>query len=137
MAKKKTRGAARAEPIDTSGAEKLTHNPFAGLAPSSEPGASSPEPDVSGPAQGEAAAGPRFAPKVVVRREKKGRGGKTVTRISGVGPAHRDALSARMKKALGCGAQVEGEDVVLLGALVDRAADWLEAEGARRVVRSG
>lgn len=138
MAKKKTRGPARPEPIDTSGAERLTHNPFAALAPpSSSPAPREPrEPSAPEPAS-EGAVGSPFASKVVVRREKKGRGGKTVTRISGVGPAHRDALAARMKKALGCGAQVEGEDVVLLGALVDRAAEWLEAEGARRVVRSG
>ncbi len=41
-----------------------------------------------------------------------------------------------MKSALGCGAVVEGEDVVLLGSLVERAADWLEGQGAKRVVRS-
>lgn len=73
--------------------------------------------------------------KIVVRREKKGRSGKTITRISGLAESEL-ALAKKMKKALGCGATVEGEDIVLLGSLVERAATWLEARGAKRVVRS-
>jgi translation initiation factor 1 len=72
----------------------------------------------------------------VVRRETKGRGGKTITRIAGVSAMQREELLQSMKRALGCGGVVEGEDLVLLGSLVDRAADWLEEIGARRVVRS-
>ena len=125
----------RSKPIDTSGGAKLTHNPFAALA--GTPAAAvdeHPRPPASTESPSEQAA--RFAPKVVVRRERKGRGGKTVTRIAGIAAEHREELAGRMKSALGCGAVVEGEDVVLLGALVDRAADWLEGQGAKRVVRS-
>ncbi len=78
----------------------------------------------------------RFPHKLVVRREKKGRGGKTVTRVSGIPAELLPALSKSMKKALGCGATVEGDDLVLLGSLVDRTADYLEGQGARRVVRA-
>ena len=74
--------------------------------------------------------------KVVVRRETKGRGGKTVTRISGLPAARLDALAPQMKKALGCGAVREGDDLLLLGSLVDRAAEWLVAQGAPRIVRA-
>lgn len=42
-----------------------------------------------------------------------------------------------MKSALGCGATLEGDDLVLLGSLVDQASRWLEREGARNVVVSG
>ncbi|MCA9610150.1 MAG: translation initiation factor [Myxococcales bacterium] len=128
MAKKK-------EPkIDTAKGSGLGHSPFAALAGLAAPPAPVEEaPADEAPAPG---AGPRFPHKVVVRREKKGRGGKTVTRIQGIPEAEREALAARLKKALGCGAAVEGEDLVLLGSLVDRAADWLEAEGAKRVSRS-
>jgi len=118
--------------VDTGGGGKLTHNPFAALLPEGAAREPEPEPAEAPPAP----EGRTFAPKVVVRRETKGRGGKTVTRVSGIEAAHREALAGRMKKALGCGAVVEGEDVVLLGSLVDRAADWLEAAGAKRVVRS-
>ena len=122
--------ARKKDAIDTSGARPLKHNPFAALAQSaSEPAAEAP----TEPAQPTRP----FAPKVVVRRETKGRGGKTVTRISGIAADHREALAERMKRALGCGATIEGDDVLLLGSLVDRAADWLAAEGAPRVVRSG
>ncbi len=120
--------------VDTGAPSELKHNPFASLA--SLPVAPAPI-AVTEPAREEAPSTPAFAPKIVVRRETKGRGGKTVTRVSGITAAHREAMAARMKKALGCGASIEGDDLLLLGSLVDRAADWLEAEGAKRVVRSG
>lgn len=122
--------AKKRDAIDTSGARPLTHNPFAALGP--PPAAEAPEAAPPAPAPGPL----RFPDKVVVRRETKGRGGKTVTRIRGVPAEHRDALADRMKRALGCGATVEDDDVVLLGSLVDRAADWLASAGASRVVRS-
>lgn len=130
---------AKKKPIDTSAPIALKHNPFAALAPGvgapvdgpTDPVAQNDEPRID-PANLVAVSG-----KIVVRREKKGRGGKTVTRVTGVPAPRADELLARLKKALGCGAVIEGEDLVLLGSLVDRAADWLEAEGARRVVRAG
>jgi translation initiation factor 1 len=76
--------------------------------------------------------------KIVVRHERKGRGGRTVTVVQGVA-LQGDALAefARgMKKALGCGATIEDADVVLQGELVERVASWLEKQGARRVVRA-
>lgn len=117
--------------VDTSSSAELKHNPFAALGEltGASPAPEEPtEPD-------EAPADLRFAAKVVVRRQKKGRGGKTATRITGVLEGRED-LAAELKKALGCGAVVEGEDIVLLGSLVDRAADHLERAGAKRVVRS-
>ena len=71
----------------------------------------------------------------MLRREKKGRGGKVVTRLSGVSEVAREDVAKQMKKGLGCGALVEGDDIILLGSLVDRAADWLEKQGAKKVVR--
>jgi translation initiation factor 1 len=63
-----------------------------------------------------------------VRREKKGRGGKTVTRVTGLGPAGADLpqLARELKRALGCGASVDGTDVLLQGSMTERAAAWLE-----------
>lgn len=72
--------------------------------------------------------------KIVLRREKKGRGGKTVTRISGLPPSRLGELCKDMKKGLGCGAKVEGEDLVLLGQLTERGAEWLKDAGASQVV---
>lgn len=91
------------------------------------------------------AAGPRPQPgdldlgrcgKIVVRRERKGRGGKTATIISGVSlpPAALDTLCRTMRKALGCGGGLEDSIVVLHGDLVDRARAWLASHGATRIV---
>ncbi len=140
--KKNNKRSVRTTESSTS-APGLSHNPFANLsgfsgasvAPSvTEPSATEPSTTRSEPAaQVPLALG--FPDKLVVRLEKKGRAGKTVTRISGLPAAHMAELAARMKKALGCGATQDGRDLLLLGALVERAATWLEAEGARRVVR--
>jgi len=144
VAKKRTKDSGS---VDTSAASELRHSPFAALlggpaeaqpseeaeeaARSHSERGSRASPEGAGPAS----TTPCFGAKVVVRRETKGRGGKTVTRVSGVAADHLDDLAGRMKRALGCGAKVEPPDVLLLGDLVDRAAAWLEAEGAPRVVR--
>ena len=74
--------------------------------------------------------------KLALHKEKKGRGGKTATRVSGfqLEPEGLAALAKDMKRQLGCGAVVEGRDIVLLGDLTQRAAEWLRAHGAKRVV---
>lgn len=77
----------------------------------------------------------RFGEKVVVRLTRKGHGGKTVTIVSGVLPDARDTLCTAMKKKLGTGARVDGDDIVIQGEVVDRVVVLLEAEGAKRVVR--
>ncbi|MDA1264803.1 MAG: translation initiation factor [Planctomycetota bacterium] len=73
--------------------------------------------------------------QVVVRREKKGRGGKTVTRVSGLELNAKDltSLARDLKQGLGCGASVDGEDILLQGALTDRAAAWLMKHRGVRV----
>lgn len=76
-----------------------------------------------------------FAAKVVVRMQRKGHGGKTVTVVDGVLAAARDEVCSALKRALGCGARVEGDSVVVQGDMVERAASWLEARGAAKVVR--
>jgi len=108
----------------------LKHNPFAALRPSGKPAKPAPEPS---PREAEAA--PGGGVRAVVRREKKGRGGKTVTRVSGVEVrgAALEELARDMKRALGCGASVDGEDVLLQGALTERAAEWLRSKRGLRV----
>jgi translation initiation factor 1 len=122
---------------DTSAAERsakklapdaagLAHNPFGGLAAlkASLPEApSTPPPSSTSTAK---PAPPRFAEKVVVRKEKKGHGGKTVTVVSGVLPRAHDELCAVLKKSLGTGARVDGDDIVVQGDLADRVVAVLE-----------
>lgn len=78
-----------------------------------------------------------FLDKVVVRKVRKGHGGKTVTVVAGIAPASLEQLCGELKRALGCGARVEDGAVVLQGELVERAIAWLENKGASRIVRGG
>lgn len=91
------------------------------------------EPDEAVAAQ--APTGPTFAPKVVVRRTKAGRGGKTVTLVQGVTGGLKQVAKA-LRKQLGTGARVEGDDVVVQGDQRDRIGAWLEAQGVKQVVLS-
>jgi translation initiation factor 1 len=75
--------------------------------------------------------------KAVVRQERKGRGGKTVTLVDGAAigrVADLDGLAKALRKALGTGARVEGGKVVLQGDQRGAAAAWLEGRGAKVVV---
>ena len=80
------------------------------------------------------------APKrVVLQKERKGHGGKTVTRVRSHGLVGEalEQLAKDLKRGLGCGARVEDGEVLLQGDIADRAAAWFEARGTKKVVRSG
>jgi translation initiation factor 1 (eIF-1/SUI1) len=98
-----------------------------------QPGAAPPPRSVAQPGSPELARGAT----VIVRRERKGHGGKTVTVIDGLGlsPAQLDAMARRMRKALGCGSWVDGGRVVLQGDVEPAAEAWLRRHGAARVLR--
>ena len=79
-----------------------------------------------------------LARRVVVRRERKGRGGKTVTLVQCLDDADAvalDALARELRKALGTAAQREETAVAVQGDIADRVADWLKGRGAARIVR--
>jgi translation initiation factor 1 (eIF-1/SUI1) len=71
----------------------------------------------------------------VLQREKKRRAGKTVTRLLGIAaPEDRQRSMKQLKRELGCGAVLEGEDIVLLGDVAPRAKTRLESYGFTRVI---
>ena len=80
-----------------------------------------------------------FAAKVVLSHQRKGRGGKTVTVLSGV--LLRDQAQSRfmreLGKALGTNVRAEGDDIIMAGDQRERAKPWLESRGAKRGVTSG
>jgi translation initiation factor 1 len=125
--------------VDVSGAgASLQHNPFAALA---RVGANTTADSTTTTLQ-EKKTQPGAAPiaangKVVVRMERKGHGGKTVTVVSGIASGGRDALTTKLKKGLGCGARLDGEDIVVQGDLVDRVMDVLTEVGLRPIRGSG
>lgn len=75
------------------------------------------------------------AARIVVRRERKGHGGKTATRIEGIvaSPRELEAALRDIKRALGCGAALDGGDIIVQGAQGERLIAFLEARGARKV----
>jgi translation initiation factor 1 len=75
--------------------------------------------------------------KVVLRRERKGHEGRTVTRIEGLGMPQEalERLGREVAKAMGCGARAEEDVVVVQGEPGDRLDAWLTARGVRKVVR--
>jgi translation initiation factor 1 len=121
--------------IRTDGVPALTDSPFANLAeslgelPEGEP---SPEPAE----HSSAVSSQPFRGKIVVRREKKGRGGKTATVIEGLRgtPDELEALARALASQLGCGVRSEGNTVVCQGSQTDRIRAWLFARGAGTVI---
>ena len=112
--------------------EQPSANPFAALA--TLRGGLPPGTDA--PAEPAAGAEVALAGKLVLNRERKGRGGKTVTLLRGValaGPALAE-FAREMRQALGTGGGVEGDAVVLAGDQSARAAEWLRSRGAARIV---
>ncbi len=86
-----------------------------------------PEPTPPPPARADEV---RFADRVQLRRERKGRKGHTVTVVRGV-LAGREQVARALGKRLGTGATVEGDLVVLRGDHRQRAARWFEEQGCR------
>ena len=107
-------------------------SPFAGLAGLRAALPSTPQVPAPKPAPVEKK-GPARA---VVRREKKGRGGKEVTVVEQLGLSPRDleAWLKDLKGKLGCGGVVEGDTLVLQGDQRDRTSALLEAKGVRKIV---
>lgn len=130
---------AKAPKIATSGSPGLTTHPFAALQGAHAnlpdgPGTVS-EPDAECLATASDPAEAWRGAKIVIRREKKGRGGKTATILEGVPDEASGALLRTLQKVLACGGHLEGGTIVLAGAQGERVHAWLLEQGAARVVR--
>jgi translation initiation factor 1 len=77
------------------------------------------------------------AGKIVIRLERKGHGGKTVTVIEGLalGSAALERVARELRKTLGCGSWVDGLRIVLQGDRARGAEAWLRARSATRIVQ--
>ncbi|MEZ4432048.1 MAG: translation initiation factor [bacterium] len=105
---------------------------LAPAAPATEP-APAPEPAP------EPGAGLAALPRIVLRRTRKGHGGRTVTLIEKLEPLpapEREAIARALRSALGTGARVEGDAIVVQGDVADRLTPWLTARGARKIITS-
>jgi translation initiation factor 1 len=75
--------------------------------------------------------------RVIVRRERKGHGGKAVTIAEGLRmpPAKLAEFARDAAKALGAGARIEDGALVVQGDQADRLVAWLAARGFTSVTR--
>ncbi len=79
--------------------------------------------------------------RLEIRREKSGRGGKTVTTVRGIPPSlgkeKKDKLLKRIKSSLGTGGTWAGQDMELQGDRRAEVMKWLRAMGFRPVLAGG
>lgn len=132
--------------IETAGAKPLAQNPFAALAHLLAPARETPSEAASvppAPARTEPAPEPKKGAKgrLVLHRETKHRGGKTVVVIRGfealtsVGEPELVAIASELKRSLGCGGTVEqgehGRVIIIQGDHPGKVAEHLRKRGFR------
>lgn len=127
-------------PVD--GGADLGQNPFAALGGLSLP--SAPPAKAGGPVSPAASAAPagpaRNRGRVEIRRTTAGRGGKTVTVVSGfvgIGQPEKERLAKQMRAACGCGGTVKDGQIEIQGDNRERVAEILASAGFRPVFAGG
>lgn len=115
------------------------NNPFQGLAdlqaslPPGQAGANAETPQST---QTPAAEAVGLAGKLVLRRERKGHGGKSVTLVQGLAlqPPALAELARAVARDLGVGARVKDGTLIVAGEQQERLAQWLRSQGASHIV---
>ena len=76
---------------------------------------------------------------VSLRRERAGRGGKTVTIVTlpKDHPGDVAALAKELRKGLGCGSSLEDGKIVLQGDITDRVEAGFAKKGVTKITKSG
>lgn len=125
--------------IPTGGGESLAANPFAALGGLNLPEASPRDGRV--PEKPATASLPsRNRGRVDIKRTTAGRGGKTVTVVTGftgIGLTEKEQLAKKMRNACGCGGTVKDGDIEIQGDQRDKIAGILAEAGFRPVFAGG
>ncbi len=76
--------------------------------------------------------------RAVVRYERKGHGGKEMTRVEqlGLSPKELERWLKEAKQGLGCGGSVDGPCLLLQGDQRERLSAWLSKRGVGKVTVS-
>jgi translation initiation factor 1 len=132
----------RKERIPTDGAANpLAQNPFAALSSAGLPHGAPSVPSVPAqPATKSAPPAKKNRGRVEVRRETAGRGGKTVTSVSGfigIGLPEKEALAKQMQRACGTGGTVKDGRIEIQGDHREKIAAILAEAGFRPVFAGG
>lgn len=123
--------------ISTDGGEGLGQNPFGALS-----GAGLPVSSPISPAAAKAAPAPvqKHRGRVDIKRTTAGRGGKTVTVVTGfvgIGLPEKENLAKKMRAACGCGGTVKDGNIEIQGDQRDKIAAILGEAGFRPVFAGG
>ncbi len=123
--------------IPTDGGQGLGHNPFAALSSAGLP--SAPEPPVTDPAT--LTKPPKKSRgRVDIIRQKAGRGGKTVTVVTGfvgIGLPEKEQLAKAIQRACGSGGTVKDGQIEIQGDQRTEVARILTEAGFRPVFAGG
>ena len=131
--------------LPTDGGQNLGQNPFAALSGVGLPQqASSSLPNAGASASlrtpHSAVRNDKNRGRVDIRRETGGRGGKTVTVVSGfvgIGLPEKEQLAKKMRAACGCGGTVKDGNIEIQGDQRDTVARILSEAGFRPVFAGG
>ena len=122
--------------VPTDGGQSLGSNPFAALNPARLP--SAPAPSIRTP-QSETRS-QKNRGRVDIKRTTAGRGGKTVTIVTGftgIGLPEKESLCKKMRNACGCGGTVKDGDIEIQGDQREKIAQILTDAGFRPVFAGG
>ncbi len=127
------------ERISTEGGGTLGQNPFGALSAAGLPSAPAKAPAVQAN-QPKAQSEKKNRGRVDIKRTTAGRGGKTVTLVSGfmgIGLPEKEDLAKRMQRACGCGGTVKDGCIEVQGDKRDQVAKILTEAGFRPVFAGG
>ncbi|MBA4136701.1 MAG: translation initiation factor [Opitutus sp.] len=124
------------EKFPTTGGQSLGQNPFGALSAAGLPHGSPP------PLQNRKSKiePPRNRGRVDLKRTTAGRGGKTVTLVTGfvgIGLSEKEQLAKQMRNSCGCGGTVKDGDIEIQGDHREKIAAILTEAGFRPVFAGG
>jgi translation initiation factor 1 len=126
-----------ADKVPTDGGQGLGQNPFGALSSMNLP-AGSQTPPATRTAKAPLPAKNRG--RVDIKRTTAGRGGKTVTIVTGfvgIGLPEKESLTKKMRNACGCGGTVKDGDIEIQGDQREKIAQILTDAGFRPVFAGG
>ena len=122
--------------ISTDGGQSLGSNPFGALSGDGLPAAPV-RPPATPASKTES---PKNRGRVDIKRTTAGRGGKTVTLVTGfvgIGLPEKESLAKKMRNACGCGGTVKDGSIEIQGDQRDKIAQILTEAGFRPVFAGG
>ncbi len=128
-----------ADKVPLDGGQSLGQNPFGALSAVGLPAGQS-QPVANKPASAKDQKPERNRGRVDIKRTTAGRGGKTVTLVTGfggIGLPEKEALAKKMRNACGCGGTVKDGDIEIQGDQREKIAQILTDAGFRPVFAGG